>query len=57
MMKNKYILPFAFSTFVLALAGCGGESSDNLLDPEEGDVTTSSGCILADESDVEFALD
>ncbi len=57
MMKNKYILPFAFSTFVLALAGCGGESSNIPLEPEEGVVTTSSSCKVADESCLQFALD
>ena len=37
-MKNKYLLPFALSSIVSALSGCGGESA-NII-PEVNDSST-----------------
>ncbi len=55
-MKNKKILPFAFSAMVMALSGCGGESA-NII-PEKYDTSTANGaCQSSTEGCVEFVLD
>lgn len=55
-MKNKYLLPFALSSVVSALSGCGGESA-NII-PEVNDSSTKNGaCSVGTEGCVEFALD
>lgn len=58
-MKNKYILPFALTSLVTALVGCGGggESTNIPLDPDEGIATTSSSCKVNDTNCLQFALD
>lgn len=46
-MKNnlkKYVVPFALSSLVLALSGCGGESSSINEDPYAGVTTSTNGC-------------
>ena len=40
-MKTKYLLPFALTTLMAALSGCGGESA-NII-PEKYDSSTASG--------------
>ena len=40
-MKNKYLLPFALTTLMAALSGCGGESA-NII-PETYDSSTANG--------------
>ncbi|OTG80589.1 hypothetical protein B9T33_09200 [Acinetobacter sp. ANC 5054] len=55
-MKNKIILPFALSTLVAALGGCGGESAK--VNPEIYDTSTTNGtCLSNSEGCVEFVLD
>lgn len=58
-MKNKYILPFALTSLMTALVGCGGggESTNIPLEPEEGIATTNSSCKISDTSCLAFALD
>ncbi len=55
-MKNKIILPFALSTLVVALGGCGGESAK--VNPEIYDTSTTNGtCLSNSVGCVEFVLD
>lgn len=55
-MKNKKILPFAFTALVMALSGCGGESA-NII-PETYDTSTENGaCYSNTEGCMEFVLD
>ena len=55
-MKNKYLLPFALTTLMTALSGCGGESA-NII-PEKYDSSTANGaCTVGTDGCVEFALD
>lgn len=55
-MKNKYLLPFALTTLMAALSGCGGESA-NII-PEKYDSSTANGtCTVGTDGCVEFALD
>lgn len=55
-MKNKKILPFAFSAIVVALSGCGGESA-NII-PESNDTSTENGtCASSTTGCLEFVLD
>lgn len=55
-MINKSILPFALSTLVLALGGCGGESAK--VNPEIYDTSSKNGtCPSNSEGCVEFVLD
>ena len=55
-MKNKYLLPFALTSLMAALSGCGGESANVV--PEEYDSSTENGaCTIGTEGCVQFALD
>ena len=55
-MKTKYLLPFALTTLMAALSGCGGESA-NII-PEKYDSSTANGtCTAGTDGCVEFALD
>lgn len=55
-MKKNYVLPFAFTALVAALAGCGGESANVI--PEIYDTSTVNGaCKSNTASCVEFVLD
>lgn len=40
-MKNKILFPFAISTLLMALSGCGGESANVIKEP--GDEATENG--------------
>lgn len=56
-MKNKYLLPFALTSLMAALSGCGGESANIVAEP---DVLPSEGngtCTPRTEGCVEFAFD
>lgn len=55
-MKNKYLLPFALTTLMAGLSGCGGESA-NII-PEAYDSSTENGaCTVGTNGCVQFALD
>lgn len=55
-MKKQILWPFALSTVVAALTGCGGESAN--VNPEPNQVNSVNGsCLAKDKNCVEFALD
>ncbi|MEJ2898573.1 hypothetical protein [Acinetobacter sp. NS-4] len=55
-MKNKYLLPFALTTLMAALSGCGGESANVI--PEVYDSSTAHGaCTIDSAGCLGFALD
>lgn len=56
MMNNKRLLPFAFSSIFLALAGCGGESTTINEDPNAGVKTSTNGCSTASASCMGFTV-
>lgn len=43
-MNNKIFLPFALTAFIVALSGCGGESTTVHEDPNSGVKTSTNGC-------------
>lgn len=43
-MNKKFLLPFTLSSLMLALTGCGGESTTIKEDPYSGVTTSSNGC-------------
>lgn len=53
---KKNMLPFAFSSLCLALAGCGGESSSINEDPSAGVKTSTNGCDWSEEKCQPFAV-
>ena len=55
-MKNKYLLPFALTTLMAALSGCGGESA-NIIPETYGYSTANGACTPKMNGCVEFALD
>ncbi|QIO09671.1 putative pilus system protein FilF [Acinetobacter lanii] len=55
-MKNKILLPFALSSLVLALSGCGGESTSIKEDPYAGVKTSSNGCEASSEKCHAFVI-
>ena len=58
-MNNKFILPFALTGLVSALAACGGggESATIFEDPNKGIQTTSNGCLESAEKCLAFYVD
>ena len=58
-MNNKFILPFALTGLVSALAACGGggESATIFEDPNKGVQTTSNGCLESAEKCLAFYVD
>ncbi|MGC3820492.1 hypothetical protein [Acinetobacter sp. G11] len=55
-MKNKYLLPFALTTLMAALSGCGGESANVIPEVYEGS-TTNGTCTIGSTGCLGFALD
>lgn len=55
-MKNKILLPFALSSAVLALSGCGGESTTIKEDPYSGVKTSTNGCEASGEKCHAFVI-
>jgi len=55
-MKNKYLLPFALTTLMAALTGCGGESANVIPEVYEGS-TTNGTCTIGASGCLGFALD
>ncbi|WP_313033510.1 hypothetical protein [Acinetobacter sp.] len=55
-MKNKYLLPFALTTLMAALTGCGGESANVIPEVYEGS-TTNGTCTIGSTGCLGFALD
>ena len=58
-MNKQFILPFALTGLVAALAGCGGggESATIFEDPNQGVVTTTNGCQDSTEKCMSFYVD
>ncbi|WP_445116397.1 putative pilus system protein FilF [Acinetobacter sp. WZC-1] len=56
-MKNQLILPFALSTLLTALSGCGGESATIFEDPTTGVKTSTNGCLASADKCLSFVLD
>lgn len=55
-MKNKILFPFAISTLLMALSGCGGESANVIKEP--GDEATENGaCTPGETNCVEWGLE
>ncbi|CAB1216870.1 putative pilus system protein FilF [Acinetobacter bouvetii] len=55
-MRNKYLLPFAITSLMAALSGCGGESAN--VKPEVYDSSTANGaCSIGATGCLGFALD
>ena len=59
MTNNKIFLPFALTTLVALLQGCGGESTKINEDPNKGvsGVTTSTSCTPTSSDCLPFAMD
>ena len=55
-MKTKILLPFALSSLVLALSGCGGESTTIKEDPYAGVKTSTNGCEASSEKCHAFVI-
>lgn len=56
-MKKNILLPFALSSFVLALTGCGGGESTTIKeDPYSGVKTTTNGCDTSADSCQAFVI-
>lgn len=54
---NKKILPFAFSSLVIMMSGCGGEKTTIHEDPNKGVKTSTSGCDTNSASCHAFVVD
>ena len=55
-MKNKYILPLAFSGLMAGLTGCGGESA-NIIPEKNNNSTVNGSCTAGAANCIQFALD
>ena len=55
-MNNKIFLPFALSSFMLAMSGCGGESATIHEDPTAGVKTSTNGCDASRDSCLGFVV-
>lgn len=55
-MNNKIFLPFALSSFMLAMSGCGGESATIYEDPNTGVKTSTNGCDASRDSCLGFVV-
>ncbi len=56
-MKKQYLKPFALSTLVIALSGCGGESGNLINENDSGNVTVSASCNTSASNCLGFVLD
>ena len=55
-MKNKILYPFALTTLLAALAGCGGESA-NVIPEKNNEATTNGTCTAGTDNCVEWGLE
>lgn len=55
-MKNKILYPFALTTLLTALTGCGGESA-NVIPEKNNEATTNGTCTAGTDNCVEWGLE